>query len=75
MLFRSRNESLSRVELMVMIRPTVLPTPEAAALEAANEKDQSPEIKRAQREEQEYHSKQMEKSRREDEKFEKKMFK
>ena len=31
-LFRSSNDSKERVELMVLIRPTYLPTPESAAM-------------------------------------------
>jgi general secretion pathway protein D len=69
-LFRSSSDSIQRVELMVLIRPTVLPTPEAAALEAAAQRDMSPEIKRAERDEQEFFRKQMEKERKAEEKFE-----
>jgi general secretion pathway protein D len=75
MLFRSTSDSLTRVELMVLIRPTVLPTPEAAALEAASQRDRSPEIKRAEREEQEYFNKRMERSRKEEENAERRMLK
>ena len=45
--FRSNNKSDHKVELMVLMRPTVLPTPESAALAAANEKDGMPGIKQA----------------------------
>jgi type II secretory pathway component GspD/PulD (secretin) len=69
-LFRSRNDNVSRVELMVLIRPTVLPTPEAAALTAASERDKLPSIKRAERDEQEFYNKQLEKERKEEEKAE-----
>jgi general secretion pathway protein D len=69
-LFRSRSDNVSRVELMVLIRPTVLPTPEAAALTAASERDKLPSIKRAERDEQEFYNKQLEKERKEEEKAE-----
>ncbi len=46
-LFRSTGNDGQQVELMVLIRPTVLPTPEAAALEAAEQRDKMPGIKRA----------------------------
>jgi general secretion pathway protein D len=69
-LFRSRNDNIARVELMVLIRPTVLPTPEAAALTAASERDKLPSIKRAERDEQEFYNKQLEKERKEEEKAE-----
>jgi general secretion pathway protein D len=50
-LFRSTVDSGKRVELIVLIRPTVLPTPEAAALVAAHRRDKMPGIKAAEREE------------------------
>jgi general secretion pathway protein D len=46
-LFRSNKESDSRRELMVMIRPTVLPTPESAATFAAEERSRMPGTKEA----------------------------
>jgi len=46
-LFRSTGHTDSRNELIVLIRPTVLPTPEVAAIAAKNEKDRMPLIKRA----------------------------
>ena len=49
-LFRSSIDSGKRVELIVMIRPTVLPTPESAALVTAHERDKMPGIKAAERE-------------------------
>ena len=73
MLFRSSNENVNRVELMVLIRPTVLPTPESAALTTAAELDKMPNIKRAQREDQEFQRKQMERDRKEEEKAEKQL--
>jgi type II secretory pathway component GspD/PulD (secretin) len=69
-LFRSSTESIQRVELMVMIRPTVLPTPEAAAIAAANMRDSLPNLMRSEREEQEFARKQLEKERKEQEKIE-----
>jgi general secretion pathway protein D len=44
-LFRSSSTSDSRTELMVLIRPTVLPTPEIAALAARSEQSKMPEVK------------------------------
>jgi general secretion pathway protein D len=49
-LFRSSNDSKQRVELVVLIRPTYLPTPESASLFAAQERDKLPGIKRAEKE-------------------------
>ena len=46
-LFRNKGESGNRVELMVFLRPTVLPTPEAAALAASDQKSKLPGIKQA----------------------------
>jgi general secretion pathway protein D len=48
--FRSSAKSETRNELIVLIRPTVLPTPEVAALAAKAEKDRMPGIKRTERE-------------------------
>jgi general secretion pathway protein D len=44
-LFRSSEKDNTRSELVVLIRPTVLPTPEVAALTAKAEKDKMPGIK------------------------------
>jgi general secretion pathway protein D len=44
-LFRSSERDNTRSELVVLIRPTVLPTPEVAALTAKAEKDRMPGIK------------------------------
>ena len=49
-LFRSTTDDNQRVELIVLIRPTVLPTPEAAALVAKHEQDKLPGVKAAQKE-------------------------
>jgi general secretion pathway protein D len=49
-LFRSNSRSEVRNELIVLIRPTVLPTPEVAALAARAETDRMPGVKRAERE-------------------------
>jgi general secretion pathway protein D len=46
-LFRSTSTSKSRSELIVLIRPTVLPTPEVAALAAKSERDKMPGVKSA----------------------------
>jgi general secretion pathway protein D len=45
-LFRSSAESGTRNELIVLIRPTVLPTPEVAALTARVEQNKLPEVNR-----------------------------
>ena len=47
--FRSSSDSLQRVELIILIRPKVLPTPEAAALAAKDTRDRMPLIKQAER--------------------------
>jgi general secretion pathway protein D len=44
-LFRSSHADESRSELIVLIRPTVLPTPEIAALAAAAEKNKMPGVR------------------------------
>jgi general secretion pathway protein D len=44
-LFRASSKSETRNELMVLLRPTVLPTPEIAALAARAEQSKMPEIK------------------------------
>ena len=49
-LFRSSNKDETRDELIVLIRPTVLPTPEVAALTARAEKDKMPEVRRMEEE-------------------------
>ena len=49
-LFRSSSDSVKRVELIVLIRPTVLPDPESAALAATRERDRMPGVKAAQKE-------------------------
>ena len=46
-LFRSKNDSTRRVELMVFMRPTVLPTPEAAAIAATSERENLPLVKKS----------------------------
>jgi general secretion pathway protein D len=45
--FRSESKNHQRVELIAMIRPTVLPTPESAALQANIEKERLPGVKAA----------------------------
>jgi len=49
-LFRNSSDNTVRNELIVLIRPTVLPTPEVAALTARAEKDKMPGVKRAETE-------------------------
>jgi general secretion pathway protein D len=49
-LFRSSQDSKQRDELVVLIRPTYLPTPESAALFANHERDRLPGIKAAEKE-------------------------
>jgi general secretion pathway protein D len=49
-LFRTTSDKETRNELIVLIRPTVLPTPEVAALTARAEKDKMPGVKRAETE-------------------------
>jgi general secretion pathway protein D len=49
-LFRSSNETASRTELIVLLRPTVLPTPEAAAQTAGVERARLPGVRRAEKE-------------------------
>jgi type II secretory pathway component GspD/PulD (secretin) len=44
-LFRSSHADESRSELIVLIRPTVLPTPEIAALAAVAEKNKMPGVR------------------------------
>jgi general secretion pathway protein D len=60
-LFRSNSEDVQRVELVLLIRPTVLPTPEASALTTASEMDKLPNVKRAEREVEDYNAKQQKK--------------
>jgi general secretion pathway protein D len=49
-LFRKTSADATRSELIVLIRPTVLPTPEVAALSAKAETSRMPEIKQMQAE-------------------------
>jgi general secretion pathway protein D len=49
-LFRSSQDMKQRDELVVLIRPTYLPTPESASLFAAHERDKLPGIKAAEKE-------------------------
>jgi type II secretory pathway component GspD/PulD (secretin) len=48
-LFRASHSDSSRNELIVLIRPTVLPTPEIAALASRAEKERMPGIKMLER--------------------------
>ena len=49
-LFRGSHTDSVRKELMVLIRPTVLPTPEVAALTAEAEKNKMPGVRATERE-------------------------
>jgi general secretion pathway protein D len=49
--FRSTGAKANRNELIVLIRPTVLPTPEVAAITAMSEKHKMPGVRRAELEE------------------------
>src|SRR6185369_15453675 len=49
-LFRSDSDSEQRTELIVLLRPTVLPTPEAAAMVAKTERQNLPGVRRAEAE-------------------------
>jgi general secretion pathway protein D len=49
-LFRSSSDNTVRNELIVLIRPTVLPTPEVASLTARAEKNKMPGVRRAETE-------------------------
>jgi general secretion pathway protein D len=51
-LFKAPSSNKTRDELLVLMRPTVLRTPEAASIQAVNEEVQSPGILAARREEQ-----------------------
>jgi len=50
-LFRTSSSDNQRDELIVLVRPTVLPTPEAAALAASRERDRLPSVRQAEDEE------------------------
>jgi general secretion pathway protein D len=63
-LFRATGDSEQRVELIVMMRPTVLPTPEAAAVAAAVERRSLPGVMRAEAEMQAEESKRLRKAER-----------
>jgi len=60
-LFSSKSESVVKRELIVFLRPTVLETPEVAAITAANERDKMVDVKKTEidlrREEQERYRK------------------
>ncbi len=63
-LFRATTDTKVRNELIVLIRPTVLPTPEVAALTARSEQNKMPLVKRYQAEvqaEEEQRAKQLDK--------------
>jgi general secretion pathway protein D len=48
-LFRSDSSQSQRGELIILMRPTVLPTPEVAAITARAEKDKLPGVRQAER--------------------------
>jgi general secretion pathway protein D len=58
-LFRASHNDSSRQELIVLIRPTVLPTPEVAALASRAEKDRMPAVKELEKEIQSEESKRL----------------
>ena len=64
-LFRSTSKSNDRRELMVLIRPTVLPTPDVAAIVAREEKSRMPGLVAAERDANEAERKKLEKAQRE----------
>jgi general secretion pathway protein D len=49
-LFRSNSDTEQRVELIVLLKPTVLPTPEAAAMVAQRERERLPGVRHAEAE-------------------------
>jgi general secretion pathway protein D len=58
-LFRSSSQDFARSELIVLIRPTVLPTPEVAALTARAEQKKMPDVNQLQSEIEEEEAKRM----------------
>ena len=64
-LFRSNKESTSRRELIVLIRPTVLPTPSDAADAAADERAHMPGVVIAEEEFQRSEAKRLEEAQKE----------
>ena len=58
-LFRASHTDQTRSELVVLIRPTVLPTPEVAALAAISEKNKMPGVKRMEEEVQQEENKRL----------------
>jgi general secretion pathway protein D len=58
-LFRSTSDKEQRGEMIVLIRPTVLPTPEVAALAATAEQNKMPLVKQANKENQDEVSKRL----------------
>jgi general secretion pathway protein D len=61
-LFRSSTDNSERRELIVMMRPTVLPSPQDAALAASYEKERLPGVQRAEREFEEVEKKTLKKT-------------
>ncbi len=64
-LFRSSTDINKRVELIVMMRPTVLPTPEVAAAVATAERNNLPGIRRAESENRKDEAKRLQQSKKE----------
>ena len=64
-LFRTTSKTDDRRELMVLIRPTVLPTPDVAAIVAKDEKSRMPGLVAAERDSNESERKRLEKVQRE----------
>jgi len=56
-LFRSSSKSHDRTELIVLIRPTVLQSPQIAAQAALEEQEKMPLVKRAQKEDEDLQEK------------------
>jgi general secretion pathway protein D len=67
-LFSSRNNSKARQELIVLMRPTVLRTPELAALQVDVEKQRLPGVRQAERDLDKIESKQSDKDKKENSK-------
>jgi general secretion pathway protein D len=65
-LFRSTHTDGTRKELIVLIRPTVLPTPEIAALAATAEKNRMPGVRAAEKELREDYKQMLKKANKED---------
>jgi general secretion pathway protein D len=69
-LFSSRSDSKERSELLVLMRPTVLKTPEIAALTTTQEKNRMPGVSHAEKENNELEKKLLERERTHQSKYE-----